>query len=858
MVELLERSHELAALAGALDAVAGSARGRIVLLSGEAGSGKTALLHRFREEHGRTARLLTGACDPLYMPRPLGPLLDVAEATGGELERLVTVGARPHEVAAALTRELRARTPTVLVLEDLHWADEATLDVLTLLGRRPENLPALVVLSYRDDELGRTHPLRLALAEFAPRAAAERLVLGPLSESAVAALAEPHDIDGSELWRRTGGNPFFVTEVLGAGGAVPGTVRDAVLARSARLSPPASQLLEAVAVAPGQLELSLIEGGTASLEECLASGMLTALPNAVAFRHELARVAIEESLPPNRRLALHRALLDSLGDSGDARRLAYHADAAGDTEAVLRFAPTAAERAARVGAHREAASQYGLAVAVAASAPIEVRAELLERYAYELYLTGRFDDALVAQRAACDLRSEISDPTAEGDALRVLSRLLRFIGRTAEAAAAGNEAVALLEPLGAGHELAMAYANLAHIFATGDDAERTLSWGTRARELAEELGDSEVLTYVLTSIGCIDFRDGRGTRTLERSLAVAREADLDEHTGRALLNLVWWAVRQHEPPLVDRYLDAGLEFCSDRGLDLWRLFLIACRARSELDRGRWTEAGASAARVLGDPRIWPVPRVFTLSTLGTLRARRGDPGIWELLDEARALADPTGELQRIGPAAVACAEAAWLEDDHPRVLATTEGPFALALDRNERWFAGHLACWRRRAGSSEEIAASAVAPPQALELAGDWAGAAALWEGLGYPYEAALARADGDEDALRRALSELQQLGARTTAAIVVRRLRERGARGVPRGPRPVTRTNPAGLTPRELEVLALLVAGLRNSEVADELVLSVKTVDHHVASILRKLGVRSRGEAATAAVAQGLVAQDR
>ena len=854
MVELLERSHELAALAGALDAVAGSARGRIVLLSGEAGSGKTALLEQFAEEHGRAARILAGGCDPLFVPRPLGPLLDVAETTGGELEQLVTVGARPHEVAAALTRELRARTPTVLVLEDLHWADEATLDVLTLLGRRPESLPSLVVLSYRDDELGRTHPLRLALAEFAPRA--ERLVLAPLSESAVVALAAPHGIDGPELWQRTGGNPFFVTEVLGAGGTVPATVRDAVLARSARLSPAAVALLEAVAVAPGQLELTLLDAlvGTAALEECLASGMLTALPNAVAFRHELARLAIEESLPPNRRLALHRALLDSLGDSGDARRLAYHADAAGNAEAVLRFAPAAAEHAARLGAHREAATQYERALAFADAAPVE----LFERYAYELYLTGRFDDALVAQRTACELRRASSEPGAEGDALRVLSRLLRFIGRTAEAAEVGNEAVALLEPLGASHELAMAYANLAHIFATGDDTDCTRAWGLRARRLAEELGDEEVLTYVLTSIGCLEFRDGKGTQTLEQSLEVARAADLDEHTGRALLNLVWWATRQHEQPIVDRYLDASLEFCSDRGLDLWRLFLIACRTRSELDRGHWTEAGESAARVLDDPRTWPVPRVFTLASLGVLRARRGDPGVWDLLDEARALADPTGELQRIGPAAVACAEAAWLEDDHARVLAMTEAPLALALDRGERWFAGALACWRRRAGSTEEVAPSAVAPPHALELAGDWERAALRWEELGYPYEAALARADGDEEALRRAHAELQQLGARTPAAIVARRLRERGARGVPRGPRRVTRSNPAGLTTRELEVLALVVAGLRNSEVADALVVSVKTVDHHVASILRKLGVRSRGEAATAAVAQGLLSQDR
>ena len=369
--ELLERSRQFAALGESLAAVLGSSRGRLVLVGGEAGVGKTALVSRFCEEHGGSARILWSACDALFTPRPLGPLLDVAEVTGGELEELVESGARPHEVAAALMGELRTRAPTILVIEDLHWADEATLDVLKLLARRIEGVHALVLASYRDEELDRAHPLRLVLGEFASSQAVERLKLEPLSPAAVATLAEPHGVDADELYRKTEGNPFFVTEVLAAGeGEIPDTVRDAVLAHAARLSPAARTLLEAAAVVPPPVELWLLETLAADvfdqLDECLTSGMLTAAPASVAFRHELARLAVEESLAPNRRVALHQKALAALADpptgAPELARLAHHAEAAGDREAVLEFAPAAAAQAASLGAHLEAAAQYARAL----------------------------------------------------------------------------------------------------------------------------------------------------------------------------------------------------------------------------------------------------------------------------------------------------------------------------------------------------------------------------------------------------------------------------------------------------------------------------------------------------------------
>jgi DNA-binding CsgD family transcriptional regulator/tetratricopeptide (TPR) repeat protein len=848
---LLERGDAKAQLDADLErARLGS--GRVVVLGGEAGVGKTSLVRSFSVRHEHEVRVVWGACEALFTPRPLGPVYDIVQRLDG-FPAPPTTDAERAGFFSALLEELRSH-PTIAVFEDVHWADEATLDALKYLGRRIDTAPSLLVLTFRDDEVGSNHPLLQLLGDL-PTGTTTRLSLQPLSIAAVEELARRAGQSSRGLHEATGGNPFFVTEILaGESGDLPATVRDAVLARADRLSPGGRRLLDAVAVVPGAVEIWLLQqlagDDFAHLAECLSSGMLTPAGAGLGFRHELGRLAIEHALTPDRRIALNEAAFDALAGQPDEAwnlaALAHHADMAGNAAAVLRFAPDAAARASAVGAHREAAEQYTRALSYHVAEDGE-RLSLLQGYAHETMLTGRYGESLEARHRAIELARALDDRLRLGENLARVPSAAVALGQNDEAEEASRESIEILEQLQPGPELAFAYTGQGTLRMLSRDNHEGVQWGTRGLELAVRFGDSDIEALALNTIGTSYLMAGEtemGRPYLERSLDVATEHGLHQRIANAYSMLASGLGEMYELEESERWAREFVAFAQQHDLDT--AYIGSWRAAALVYMGRWDEGTALAQELLTSD-ISPISRLTALIALGRARARRGDPAVADALDEALELALPGGHLQRLGHVRAARAEAAWLTGDHERALDEARAIYGLALEKRHLWFAGELAYWQWKAGALG-AAPDWIAEPYARQIAGDHRRAADAWKARCCPYEEARALAESDdESALREALEALEQLGARPAALGVRQRLRERGAT-VPRGPRASTRENAARLTARELEVLELVAKGLRNAEIAERLVVSRRTVDHHVSAILRKLGAKTRGEAVAAA----------
>ncbi|MDR7556386.1 MAG: LuxR C-terminal-related transcriptional regulator [Armatimonadota bacterium] len=865
MARLLERGTYLQGLTARLDE-AQRGRGALVFVGGEAGVGKTSLARLFCDIMRERARIAWGRCEPLSTPSALGPVLEIAQALDGGAAQLLETGERRVQTFRLLLDGLSARPkPALLVLEDLHWADEATLDFVRFAGRRIASTRALAIATYRDDEVGPDHPLRILLGDLATAEGVHRMTLPPLTEAAVRVLAEGSGLDAAALHRRTGGNPFFLTEILDSGGTeIPVTVRDAVLARAARLSPDARAVLDVCAVAGPRIEPWLLEAighhPPEAVDECLSRGMLRSEEGSLTFRHELARDAFLTALSPQRALTLHRAVLAALRASSlaaqDPVRLAHHAEAAGDADAVLAFAPEAGRRAASLGAHREAAAQFERALRFSAALSPQRHAELLEAYAEQCWITERLSESIAADTEAVRIWREEGDCGREAVALLRLARTYVRDGRNAEAEQASLVALEILEAGPPSAHLAAAYRTRAMLLMMDRRNPEAIAFSERAVELAQQFDDVESLAMAYNFLGAAVILLGRleeGRAFLERSLTLARDRGFDHLVAWAYWNLGSALGEVYDVRNADHYLTAGIAYCAERDLDTSRSYMMAWKSLVDLYRGRWEPAAAEAAAVLTRPGTATTSRIMALVALGRLHARRGDAAR-DALDEALALASRTGTLQRVAPARAARAEAAWLAGDLGRAAEEARAAYDLAMSRAHPWFTGELAYWRWRAGDRFE-APEWLAAPFALQIAGRWREAAAEWERLGCPYETARALAEGDdEDALRQALLTYERLGARPMAAVTARRLREIGAGSIPRGPRPTTRAHPAGLTAREAEVLDLLAEGLPYAKIADRLHLSPKTVEHHVSAVLSKLGARTRAEAVREAARRGLI----
>ena len=868
-MELLERTPYLDEMQEHLHhALRGE--GQLLLIGGEAGSGKTALVERFCQLSRRVARVLIGACDPLSTPRPLGPLLDIASELGSDVEHMLAAGTSAHHLFRRVLDGLASSPqPTLLVIEDAHWADEATLDMIRFLARRIHSLHCLMIVTYRDDEVGSKHPFRVVMGDIATRSIVHRLALALLSEQAVARMAEGSPFDPTELYRLTGGNPFYVTEALAAREpGVPRSVQDAVLARASRLSSAARTVLNAAAVTGNTVLVTLlgqvIDVAEGAVEECVESGMLRAHGRVLTFRHELAREAIANVLLPSQRAEIHGRVLNALrsgpASSRDLAELAHHAEAAGDHEAILTYAPAAAEQASAHRAHKQAAEQYRRALRYAHSLPPGRHAELLMAFAYECYLIDQTSQGIEALQKAGAIWHLEGEKTQEGASLRWLSRLYWIAGRNSEAETAASSAITLLEQSRPGRDLAMAYSNRAHLRMLARDTDQAVLWGTRAIAIAEQIGDIESLSHALNNVGTAQLLASidEGREQLERSLSLALAEGLEDHAARAYGNLGSGYGEIYQFGRATRYLHEGIAYCHEHDLDSMKFYMSAWLALVYCHQGRWSDSVELADLVLRQPKVATISQIMALVALGRVRARRGDPEVQPVLDKALKLALPTGDVQRIGPVRAARAEAAWLEGDRERAASESRAGLTLAMELWQPWLIGELGMWSWLAGDLES-APEGAAKPFARHMQGDWQGAADDWIRLGCPYEAARAlTSSGQPASTLQALMEFYELNAQPAAAATRRQLREMGVRDIPRGPRPTTRDHPDRLTAREVDVLRYMSTGHTNAEIAASLYLSIKTVEHHASSIFQKMGVTSRREAVRSARDLSIISQDK
>ena len=855
-MDLLEREDQISLLEAALsEARAGV--GCLALVSGEAGIGKTSLVAGFTHRHRDEVRVLWGGCDALFTPRPLGPLHDITLQMGGELPELLSSEAPRTSVFSAVLAELKRR-PVIVIFEDVHWADEATLDLLRFVGRRINQTSALLVMTYRDDELDLRHPLRGLLGDLVSPSVIRRIPLPPLSETAVRALVGDQRLDAAVLHRQTGGNPFYVTEVLASPGAgIPANVREAVLARVVRLSASGYAVLEAAAVIGQQMELWLLAAVTGAeaqaVEECMAVGMLLAQDDELAFRHELARETILESISPPRRQVLHRLVLDGLKSSpvtrNDLPRLVHHAEAAGDRETILTYAPIAARQASAAGVHRASAALFNLTLRYAEDLPFQARAELWDEYSVECDVIDQRPAAIAARRQAAELWKKAANTLKYSDSLGKLALLLHLVGEGEEAEQVNDTAIRVLEELPPNRELVIVYNSQAVLYLARMENQKGVELAEKAIALIHHLQDYGLLPRLYETLGLcwLHLNHVKGIELLERSLASGLELGQTMRVANSYANLGSVYVEFHRFEAAEECLAKGLAYAAERDLEFAHLYMRAWQAQLLLHLGRWDEAAEAVEQIQQRPGTSIGTRGPALMVLGRLRARRGDYDADAALNESLELLFSLGFRQREGMVRAARAEAAWLAGDLERTKEEARSVYDQAIRQRHPWVAGELAFWRWKAGDPVEIP-EWMARPYALHVTGDWWAAADEWEKLGCPYERARALADGDTQAQIAALEIFERLGARPDAGRLRSKLRAAGASGIPPRPRSSTRENPFGLTSRQLDILTLLVEDLSNIEIAARLYISPKTVDHHVSAILARLDVRSREEAAALA----------
>jgi DNA-binding CsgD family transcriptional regulator/tetratricopeptide (TPR) repeat protein len=846
---LLERETELGALRAAV-ADASARRGSVVVIIGEAGIGKTSLVQALRDDPGTECRVAIGLCDDLLTRRTLGPFQDIARSLGGELASAVATADTAAVCDAVLAELDHPLRPTVLVLEDVHWADEATLDVLRYVGRRIAALRGVLVVTYRGEEIGTDDPLTRVLGALSSTTV-RHVRPQPLSEEGVAALTSAAGFDTQEAVSLTAGNPFLATELARATDtAVPLSVTDLVRSRLAALPPRARAAVELLSVLPRPVPMGVV----ATLVEDVSvigtaetRGLVEVDGHRLRFRHELIRMAIVEHLPVAVRAEHHRNVLEPLQQhDAPADEVLHHARLAGRADLVVRFGLLAAREAYRAGSHREAIQHQGNVLAHPELVGADTRALILEEHAWSLYHLNRCPEAVEAAREAVELRRDLGDAVAHARALCTLSRMAYRDNDPAAAVTAAETAVELAERTDDEEILTEARLARASLFALTDRRQEAFDEATAVLHAAQELGrtdlESLALNYQATCRMIGSRAAPEAVETLIRAVSIAREAGHIEPAARAYGNLLAELLPSRHPDRW-RWYDEAIAFVTDHDLPAFAFNLVGTASHTLVEEGRWREAEASVRELLAGSQRAGILELVALQPLVRILVRQGAPDADQVLARAWEIAARSRASQFLGPIGAIRAERAFLDQDRAAAEQVRE---EMTLDDLDPYTRGELLTYLRRAGLEDLPAVGEVTPGWAAELAGDLQAAVQHWAEVGDPYERALAlyATDGQVEILE-AVAVFDSLGAAPAARLARQRLRELGVRRIPRGPTGPTRENPAGLTERQLEVAQLVGEGLTNAQIAERLVLSVRTVDHHVAAVLQKLGVPSRSDVA-------------
>ncbi len=850
---ILERDSQIGALTRSLQKVSASG-GRIALVYGEAGIGKSALVEAFLASGPPGVAACRGYCDPLRTPRPLGPIRDLAAA-------LLGAETGPPSEARHFDRlvesAMQAPTPMVWIIEDLHWADQKSLDWLQFFGRRLSQLPVLLIGTFRDDEAGATQTLRNALGAL-PQDRMIRLPLATLSPGAVRVLCDSSQSDADKLHRVTGGNPFFVTELMNAEAVqpVPGAVADVIHARLHRLPDPLRAFLALAACCPGELPVALLQGMVQDdvsqlCDLACARHLLAPTTRGFQFRHEITRLAIYDRIPLGRRRQFHMRFLTALQVRLDGDQpldlMVHHAAAAGDTALLLDLAPRAARRAAQYGAHREAAQHWRSALDHADAAPVALAAEINENWAYETALAVGIDDAVIAAReAAIALWRQVGRGDKVGENLSWLSRMHWYRGEGDRAQALVHQAVATLEAEapGATAARARALALRAQYHMLQDRMDEAEAWGGKALALARQADEDEMRCHALNTIGTARlFRgDARGEAQLRDSLRIARRHGFHEQAARVYTNLSECLIEAGALARAEALIEEGIAFDSSNDLDSWTYYLVGRKAQLRFEQDRYDEARLIAESALAQPRqtlLMQMPARIILARTGL---RCADEDGMETLNAALEAAEKIAEPQYLASLQIARMEAALLTGDADLLTAAGDWLAALAPGLLSPRKRGEYLLWSRLA-SGVGAPETDLPAPFALFAAGDYERAHAAFLLAGSRYLAAWSLAAmGTPDSLTMAIDQMEKIGANAALAALRRRLPKRpGAR--PRHRAQASRHG-YGLTRQERRILAMVADGLPNVSIAEELCRSRRTVENHVSSILSKLHCRNRLEA--------------